>query len=441
MVRRATAVIGTIAATLLVTAGAGSGVAAAATPQQPQLVMPQGAAFAVLGHDCGGIRENAYVTGFDDSIDPAAGFPTGFVQLTTRCGTGGKGGKTVTFTAWTADTWDLTGALLSYSVSAVAPTVDPAFSAADPLTGNEIYNDASPCPGTGGTGVTAYACLQWAPTFTPRPRVTGITPGIGPASGGVSVTISGDGFTAATGVDFGGTPAASVTVNSDSSITAVSPVDASGVSPDAVEVTVVSPGGASFTSAGDTFTTYARPAITGVHPSRGSVSGGYYVTVSGTNFVGTTGVTVGEAATSWQVIDNTTMSVYIPASDAIAGDTASITVTSLGGTSASTPADTLTYTAPAAVVVSPPKGIPGAAVTARGVRFIAGETVTVAYVTGLASPLPADVTLCTATVKAGGAFACKGKIPGKARAGAKGAHEIVATGSAGDSAMTSFTRS
>ncbi len=441
MVRRVTVGVSTIAAMLLVTAGAGSPVAGAATPQQPQLVMPQGTAFAVLGHDCGGIKENAFVTGFDDSVDPAAGFPTGFVELTTRCSTGGKGGRTVTYTAWTADTWDLTGALLSYSVSALPPSVDPAFSATDPLTGNEIYNDASPCPGTGGTGAAAYACLQWAPTFTPRPRVTGITPGIGPATGGVSVTISGDGFTAATDVGFGGTPAASVTVNNDNSITAVSPADVSGTSPDAVDVTVASPGGTSFTSANDTFTSYARPVIAGVHPNRGSVTGGYDVTVSGTNFVGTTGVTVGESTTSWQVVDNTTLSVYIPASDAVAGDTASITVTSLGGTSPSTPAARFTYTAPAAVAVSPRKGIPGAVVNARGVRFIAGETVTVTYLTGLASPKPAEVTICAATVKAGGAFVCKGKIPGKARAGAKGIHEIVATGSAGDSAATSFTRS
>jgi hypothetical protein len=441
MLRRVTMGISTVAATLLVTAGVGSPSAGAAAPQQPQLVMSQGTAFSILGHDCGGIKEYAYVTGFDNSIDPAAGYPTGFVQLTTRCSTGGKGGKTVTFTAWTADTWDLTGALLSYSVSSGTPAVDPAFSATDPLTGNQISNSPSPCPGTGGTGSTAYACLQWANTFTPRPRLTQITPAIGPATGGANVTIYGDGFTAATAVDFRGTPATSVTVNSDNSITAVSPTDTSGANPDTVDVTVVSPGGASFTSSNDQFTSYVRPTITGIHPNHGSVRGGYYVTVSGTNLVGTTSVIAGETVTAFQVIDNTTMSVYIPGSDSAPGDSMTLSVTSPGGTSPSTPADTFTYTAPAAVVVSPHKGKPGTIVKVSGARFVAGETVSVSYQTGLPSPKPAEVTICNAVVKAGGAFVCKGKIPGKARAGAKGPHEVDATGTAGDFAATTFTRS
>jgi hypothetical protein len=433
--------ISTIAAALLVTAGIGSPVAGAAAPAQPQLVMPQGTAFSILGHDCGGIKEAAYVTGFDDSIDPAAGYPTGFVQLTTRCSTGGRGGGTATFTAWTADTWDLTGALLSFSVSSSSPAVDPAFSAADPLTGNAINNSSSPCPGTGGTGSSAYACLQWASTFTPRPRVTGITSAVGPATGGTSVTISGDGFTAATSVEFGGTPATGVTVSSDNSITVASPADVSGTNPHTVHITVVSPGGTSFTSPHDQFTSYVRPTITGIHPNRGSVSGGYYVTVSGTNLIGTTGVTAGETATAFQVIGNNTMSVYIPGSDSAAGDSMSISVTSPGGTSPSTSADTFTYTAPAAVGFSPHKGVPGTIVRVNGARFLARERVTVAYLTGLAAPRPTEVTICATTVKAGGAFFCKGKIPGKARAGAKGPHGIVATGAAGDSAATFFTRS
>jgi hypothetical protein len=93
------------------------------------------------------------------------------------------------------------------------------------------------------------------------------------------------------------------------------------------------------------------------------------------------------------------------------------------------------------VVISPRKGLPGRSVKFRGVGFLAGERVTVTYQTGLALPKPAAVTICTAAVKSGGAFGCHGRIPGKARAGAKGRHEIDATGSAGDYAITAFTRS
>jgi len=38
------------------------------------LTLPQGLAFAVLGHSCGGIKEQTYVTGFD----PSTGYPMGF---------------------------------------------------------------------------------------------------------------------------------------------------------------------------------------------------------------------------------------------------------------------------------------------------------------------------------------------------------------------------
>jgi IPT/TIG domain len=442
MSRKLTFGLAAIVATLLAMAGT-SGPAAASTPTPLQLVMPEGTAFSILGHDCGGIKEYAYLAGFDETFDPAAGYPTGYILLSTSCGGSGKGGggKTTKYQAWTTDTWDLTGALRSYSVYAGTPTVDAGFSATDPLTGNEISNSPSPCPGTGGTGSTAYACLLWAPTFTPRPTVTGITPGIGPATGGATVTIYGDGFTAATGVDFGGTPAGSVTVNSDNSITAVSPVDASAVNPHAVDVTVVSPGGTSFTSANDQFSSYVRPKITGIKPNHGGIGGGYYVTMSGANFVGTTGVMVGDTSTAWQVINNTTMRVYIPGGDGGVGDSTNLSVTSPGGTSPNTPADTFTYTAPASVTLTPRKGLPGLTVKAAGANFIAGETATVSYVTGLPTPQPAEVTICAATVKASGAFVCKGKIPGKARAGVKGSHEIVVTGSAGDNAGTIFTLS
>src|SRR5215469_13496530 len=57
----------------------------------------------------------------------------------------------------------------------------------------------------------------------PVPAVTGVSPSAGPASGGTSVTLTGTGFTGATAVQFGGTAATSFTVNSDISITAVSP--------------------------------------------------------------------------------------------------------------------------------------------------------------------------------------------------------------------------
>jgi hypothetical protein len=97
-----------------------------------------------------------------------------------------------------------------------------------------------------------------APTFYPfatiLPGVTGLsTPGGSPGgtdAGGSTVRLTGSGFTGASAVDFGSTPATSFTVNSNSSITAVAPPGSDGT----VDVTVVNGGATSATSPADQFT-------------------------------------------------------------------------------------------------------------------------------------------------------------------------------------------
>jgi hypothetical protein len=73
----------------------------------------------------------------------------------------------------------------------------------------------------------------------PLPLVLLVTPALGPSAGGTTVTITGSGFTGATAVSFGGTPATSFTVDSDISISAVTPPHATGL----VNVAVTTPGG------------------------------------------------------------------------------------------------------------------------------------------------------------------------------------------------------
>lgn len=80
-----------------------------------------------------------------------------------------------------------------------------------------------------GSSVAPLAALE----------ITNVSPSRGPTSGGTLVFISGTGFTGATQVLFGATPAASFVVNNDTSIQAVTP--ASGVA--VVNVTVITPGG------------------------------------------------------------------------------------------------------------------------------------------------------------------------------------------------------
>ena len=93
------------------------------------------------------------------------------------------------------------------------------------------------------------------------------------------MTITGKGFTGATAVKFGATDAASFTVNSATSITAVSPAASSGMT----DVTVTTPGGTSPIVTVDHFT-FAAPRVTGVSPASGSKAGGTTVTISGNGF-------------------------------------------------------------------------------------------------------------------------------------------------------------
>lgn len=80
-----------------------------------------------------------------------------------------------------------------------------------------------------------------AATPSTLPVVGSLTPSTGPSAGGTSVVIAGLRFTGTTDVDFGATPAASFTEDSDTQITAISPAHAAGV----VQVIVTTPEGSS----------------------------------------------------------------------------------------------------------------------------------------------------------------------------------------------------
>jgi alpha-tubulin suppressor-like RCC1 family protein len=91
----------------------------------------------------------------------------------------------------------------------------------------------------------------------PVPTVTNVQPNAGPEAGGTRVVISGTGFTSGANVKFGESTATNVTVNSASSITAVTPA---GMGP-AVHVQVETAGGISTTTEADHFAWRAATAL------------------------------------------------------------------------------------------------------------------------------------------------------------------------------------
>ena len=85
------------------------------------------------------------------------------------------------------------------------------------------------------------------------------------------------------------------------------------------------------------------PAVTGVSPTTGLTTGGTTVTITGTSFIGVTGVKFGStAAASFSVNSETQITAVSPAGSA---GTVDITVTTAGGTSATSAADQFTYLA------------------------------------------------------------------------------------------------
>ena len=90
--------------------------------------------------------------------------------------------------------------------------------------------------------------------------VTAISPNNGPQAGGTAVTITGSGFTAGSTVKVGDAPAASVTVNSSTSITTTTPADDGTAGEGTVDVTVTDHNGTSTVVPEDQFAYDASPS-------------------------------------------------------------------------------------------------------------------------------------------------------------------------------------
>jgi IPT/TIG domain len=235
----------------------------------------------------------------------------------------------------------------------------------------------------GGTSATSANDVY---TFAPLPTVTGVSPKSGPVAGGTAVTLTGTSFDGSgfstTQVTVGGTPLTSCppspcfTLNSATSITVEMPARPAGT----VDITVTTQEGTSATSTADTYAYAPVPSVTNVNPNAGSPAGGNTVVITGTGFesagyFGPTSVSVGSnlcPVTSCYRVDSPTQ-ITITSMPANPGGQVDITVTTVGGTSATSSNDVYTYvTAFPAVtslsqIMGPQQG--GAVVTITGSGF------------------------------------------------------------------------
>jgi hypothetical protein len=223
----------------------------------------------------------------------------------------------------------------------------------------------------GGTSATSAADQY---TYVSAPTVTSLGTTAGPTAGGTSVVITGTGFSTATAVTFGASPAAAFVVNSNISITATAPAGAAGT----VDVRVTTVGGTSATSAADQFTFVPAPTVTSVTPTAGPTSGGTVVTITGSGFAaapGTGAVRFGATVATYTINSNTQITATSPAGTG----TVDVTVTTPGGTSATSAGDQFTYVpAPTVTAIGPTAGptAGGTTVTITGTGFAGATSVT-----------------------------------------------------------------
>jgi hypothetical protein len=94
-------------------------------PKPTQLLLPGSIAFAILGHDCGGIQEQVYAIGFN----PTNGYLTANVELKTICSCGKD--CSTTYPGSATVTWDLAGHVISTNIPATGAVAEPMFIATD----------------------------------------------------------------------------------------------------------------------------------------------------------------------------------------------------------------------------------------------------------------------------------------------------------------------
>ncbi|MDI1314812.1 IPT/TIG domain-containing protein [Prosthecobacter sp.] len=293
---------------------------------------------------------------------------------------GGGASVTITGTNFTGTTGVTLGGAAATSVTVVSST---SITCTTPAGSAGTASVLVTTPGGTNAANSFY-------TYAAAPTVTGITPSGGPLSGGASVTITGTNFTGTSGVTLGGTAATGVSVVSSTSLTCTTPAHSVGTA----SVLVTTPSG---TNASNSLYTYvAAPTVTVIAPTSGSANGGTSVTITGTNFTGTTGVNFGAApATSVTVVSSTSITCTTPMGSA---GTASVLVTTPGGTNAGTSIYTYVLTPPTVTDISPPAGTSagGTPVTITGTNFTAATGVTIRGVPATGVTVVSDTSIiCT----------------------------------------------
>lgn len=338
------------------------------------------------------------------------------------------------------------GAEVSFGATQATVTAQTATS----LTVIAPPGPAGPVPVTvanadgGATTAVASFVYSASPEPTSTPTISGVAPSSGPAAGGTSVVLIGTDFQAGATVLVGGV-AATVTSNTETSLTAVTPAHGAGI----VGVTLTNPDGGTYALPA-AFTYLATqapvsdPVVTSVTPASGPTTGGTSVTLSGTNFQAGAAVLFRGVAGTVTSLTPTSIRVTSPAG---AAGAAEITVANPDGGS-STMAAAFTYvqaavTAPTISTIVPATGptTGGTVVTITGTGFKAGVVVKFGGVAGTVASVAATTLSVQTPASVAGAVAVAVSNTDGGTVTRNAAFTYVATSQAGVPTVTSFSPS
>ena len=307
------------------------------------------------------------------SVSPSSGPESGGAPAVTIHGTDFKGSGFTTTTSGVSFGGNPATSVTVNSASSITATPPAGTGQVDvTVTTKSTDGTSTQTSATGAADTYAYA---------PVPSVSNVVPGTGPIAGGNTVVLTGTGFMSSYGpganysatdviidtTDVGTTPCGGsptspcFDITNSTHITVQDmPAHAAGT----VDITVSTPGGTSTTAPGDQYTYAVLPTVTGVSPGAGSPVGGNAVIIAGSGFTGATDVFVGTNDISTSpcpgsptspcfTVDSATQ-ITVQDFPAHAATKVDVTVQTLAGTSATSPADQYIYaSAPTVTSLSP----------------------------------------------------------------------------------------
>ena len=305
-----------------------------------------------------------------------------------------------------------TGANIYYTTDGTVPAAPSSTSTGKLYTGpvtvsaSETLSAIAEASGYSNSAVASAAYVLSIPN---APTITSLSPASAVAGGAAfTLTVNGTNFVSGATVQWGST-ALTTTFVSATQLTAAVPASLI-ANAGSANVTVTVSGS---TSTGATFTISPAalpPTITSLSPASTTAGGAAFtLTISGTNFDSGTTVQWGTTALARTYVSATQLTAVVPANLIAAPGSATVTVTSSGGTSAGA-TFTITAVVPTITSLSPTSTTAGGSaftLTVNGTNFVSGATVqwgstalTTTYVsaTQLTAAVPASLIATAGSV-------------------------------------------